>query len=72
MRTDNPATGFRQRPETARERFLPFEEIGRLADALAADEEQRAAGIIRLCMLTGARLGEWAAPRESDSEEAAI
>lgn len=58
MRSDNPATGFRKRPETARERFLSFEEIGRLADALARDEDQRAAGIIRLCMLTGARLGE--------------
>ena len=58
MRSDNPATGFRKRPETARERFLSFDEIGRLADALADDEDQRAAGIIRLCMLTGARLGE--------------
>jgi integrase len=58
MRTDNPATSFRKRPETARERFLSFDEIGRLADALANDEDQRTAGIIRLCMLTGARLGE--------------
>jgi integrase len=58
MRTDNPATAFRKRPETARERFLSFEEIQRLADALCADPDQRAAGIIRLCMLTGARLGE--------------
>jgi len=58
MRTDNPATSFRKRPETARERFLSFEEIQRLADALCADPDQRAAGIIRLCMLTGARCGE--------------
>ncbi|MDZ4138300.1 MAG: site-specific integrase [Erythrobacter sp.] len=58
MRTDNPATAFRKRPETARERFLSFEEIQRLADALCADPDQRAAGIIRLCMLTGARCGE--------------
>jgi integrase len=58
MRTDNLAIGFRKRPETARERFLSFDEIGRLAEALAKDEDQRAAGIIRLCMLTGARLGE--------------
>jgi integrase len=57
MRTDNPATSFRKRPETARERFLSFEEIQRLADALCADPDQRA-GIIRLCMLTGARCGE--------------
>ena len=58
IRTDNPATSFRKRPETARERFLSFEEIQRLADALCADPDQRAAGIIRRCMLTGARCGE--------------
>ena len=53
MRTDNPATSFRKRPETARERFHSLDEIQRLADALCADPDQRAAGIIRLCMLTG-------------------
>jgi len=58
MRPDNPATSFRKRPEMARERFLSFDEIQRLADALCADPDQRAAGIIRLCMLTGARCGE--------------
>ena len=58
MRTDNPATSFRKRPETARERFLSFDEIQRLADALCAATDQRAAGIIRLCMLTGACCGE--------------
>ncbi len=58
MRTDNPATSFRKRPETARERFLSFDEIQRLADALCADHDQRAAGIIRLCMLTSACCGE--------------
>ena len=58
MRTDDPATSFRKRPETARERFLSFDEIQRLADALCADPDQRAAGIIRLCMLTGTRYGE--------------
>ena len=58
MRTDNPATAFRKRPETARERFLSFDEIQRLADVLDDDHEQRSARIIRLCMLTGARVGE--------------
>jgi integrase len=57
-REDNPASGFRRRIETARERFLTHEEIGRLAQALDGAEDQRAAGIIRLCMLTGARVGE--------------
>ena len=57
-RTDNPATGFKKRVETARERFLSQEEIGRLAEVLDAAEDQRAAGIIRICMLTGSRVGE--------------
>jgi len=58
MRTDNPAMGFRRRVETERERYLSMEEISRLGDALQAAEDQRAATIVRMCMLTGARLGE--------------
>ena len=57
-RDDNPAMGFRRRMETPRERYLSQEEIARLAAALDAAEDARAAGIIRLCMLTGARVGE--------------
>ena len=58
MRPDNPASGFRRRIETERERFLTLDEIARLAKALTIAKDQRAADIIRLCMLTGARLGE--------------
>ena len=57
-REDNPASAFRRRIENERERFLTPEEIGRLAKSLDAATDQRAAGIIRLCMLTGARSGE--------------
>jgi integrase len=57
-RTDNPAAGFKKRPETARERFLSLAEIARLAEVLDAAQDQRAASIIRICMLTGARVGE--------------
>ena len=57
-RDDNPATGFRRRMETPRERYLSHEEIACLATALDVAEDDRAAGIIRLCMLTGARVGE--------------
>lgn len=57
-REDNPASAFRRRIENERERFLTPEEISRLAKALDAAADQRAAGIIRLCMLTGARSGE--------------
>lgn len=58
MRADNPAEAFRRRMETERERFLSIEEITRLGDALHAAEDQRGAAIVRMCMLTGARLGE--------------
>lgn len=58
MRADNPAAKFRKLPEAARESFLSPEEVTRLAAALQKAEDQRAADIIRLCMLTGARLGE--------------
>lgn len=58
MRPDNPAQAFRRRIETERERFLSIDEITRLGDALQTAEDQRAAGIVRMCMLTGARLGE--------------
>lgn len=57
-RDDNPAAGFRMRIENSRERFLSPEELSRLAVALDHAEDQRAAGIIRMCMLTGARVGE--------------
>ena len=58
IRTDNPAQAFRRRAETERERFLSIDEISRLGEALQAADDQRAAGIVRMCMLTGARLGE--------------
>lgn len=58
MCADNPANGFRKREEQERERFLSPEEIGRLSEALANAADQRGASIVRMCLLTGARLGE--------------
>ena len=58
MRTDNPAQGFHKRTENARERFLSLEEINRLSEALENSEDRRGADVIRLCLLTGSRLGE--------------
>ena len=57
-RSDNPAQGFHRRIEHARERFLSPEELVRLAAVLDTAEDQRAASIIRMCMLIGARVGE--------------
>lgn len=62
-RADNPAQGFHRRIEHARERFLSPEELTRLAAVLDKAEDQRAASIIRMCMLTGARVGEVRAAR---------
>jgi integrase len=57
-RADNPAQGFHRRIEQARERFLGPEELTRIAAVLDNAEDQRGAAIIRMCMLTGARVGE--------------
>jgi len=65
-RADNPAQGFHRRIENARERFLNPEELVRLAAVLDSAEDQRAAAIIRLCMLTGARVGEVRTARFED------
>lgn len=46
------------RIENSREGFLSHEGLARPATALDHGEDQHAAGIIRMCMLTGARVGE--------------
>jgi len=56
-RADNPAQGFHRRIEEARERFLGPEELTRIAAVLDSAKDQRGAAIIRICMLTGARVG---------------
>jgi integrase len=58
MRTDNPAIGFARNVENEREVFLSLEQIDRLAAALDAHENQRAADVVRFILLTGARKGE--------------
>lgn len=71
MRDDNPAEGFLRRAETERERFLSLEEVYRLANALAAAEDQRGAALVRMCMLTpaSARFG-WRGSSSSISTSA--
>jgi len=58
MRTDNPAIGFARNVENEREVFLSLKQIDRLAAALDAHENQRAADVVRFILLTGARKGE--------------
>lgn len=58
LRTDNPATGVERFPEDKRTRYLSAEEIGRLTRALAEYQDERAANVVRLCLLTGCRRGE--------------
>ena len=65
-RRDNPAQKFHQRTENSRERFLSLEEIERLAAALDCAEDQRGSAIIRMCMLTGSRVGEVRTARFED------
>jgi integrase len=58
MRSDNPAAEFHRNVENEREVFLTPDQIGRLAAAIDAHENQRAADVVRLILLTGARKGE--------------
>jgi len=58
MRTDNPAKGIERNPENKRTRYLSGEEILKLTEALGKIEDQQAANVVRLLLLTGARSGE--------------
>ncbi|TGT42628.1 site-specific integrase [Mesorhizobium sp. M8A.F.Ca.ET.165.01.1.1] len=57
-RTDNPAKGIERNDEQKRHRYLSPAELAKLTEALAKQEDQQAANIIRLLLLTGARRGE--------------
>jgi integrase len=63
MRTDNPAKGVERNAETKRKRYATPAELERLLDALDQHEDQQAANIFRLCLLTGCRVGEAMAAR---------
>ncbi|HEV2596245.1 MAG TPA: tyrosine-type recombinase/integrase [Sphingomicrobium sp.] len=65
-RSDNPAKGVERNTEQKRTRYLTAEEMSRLTGALAKHEDQQAANIIRLLLLTGARRGEAQAARWAD------
>jgi len=55
---ENPAAGLSAGPDVKRSRYLSDEEVKRLVDALAVDENQSAAQAILLILLTGARRNE--------------
>ncbi len=57
-RTDNPAKGVERNQEHKRQRYLSADELTRLTVALADHDDQQAANIVRLLLLTGARRGE--------------
>jgi integrase len=62
-RIDNPAKGIERNVEEKRQRYLSGRELERLTAALAKHDDQQAANILRLLMLTGARRGEVQAAR---------
>lgn len=62
-RTDNPARGIERNDEPKRHRYLSVAELAGLTKALAEHDDQQAANIIRLLLLTGARRNEVQAAR---------
>jgi integrase len=63
---DNPAKGLTRNAEHRRERFLNASELDALLDALDRLEDNQAAQIFRLLLLTGARRGEVLSMRWQD------
>ncbi|TIQ46805.1 MAG: DUF4102 domain-containing protein [Mesorhizobium sp.] len=57
-RPDNPAKGVERNDEQKRHRYLSPAELAKLPEALTKLEDQQAANIFRLLLLTGARRGE--------------
>jgi integrase len=66
MRDDNPCRGVERYGEDKRERYLAPDEIVRLSAALDVHPERQTADIVRLLLLTGARLGEVLQARWAD------
>jgi integrase len=58
LRVDNPCKGIERNHEHQRKRYLRPDELARLMKALAEDQNQQAADVIRLLLLTGARRSE--------------
>lgn len=57
-RSDNPVRGIPRFHEDKRERWLTVDELRRIDIALDAYPDQRAANVIRMLLMTGAREGE--------------
>jgi len=54
----NPCRGIERNREDSRRRYASNNELERLMVVLAKDQNQQAADIIRICLLTGCRVGE--------------
>jgi integrase len=62
-RTDNPCRGIQRNEEHPRENYLDGDKLDRLTKVLAVYPDRRAANIVKLALLTGARRGELFAAR---------
>jgi integrase len=65
-RADNPARGIERNQEHARRRYLSTDELTRLTKALDEHPDRQAADVVRLLLLTGARVGETLQARWGD------
>lgn len=65
-RPDNPAIGVQRNHEEKRHRYLSPKELASLTAALAEHDDQQAANIVRMLLLTGARRGETQAMKWAD------
>jgi integrase len=65
-RPDNPVRGIKRYDEQKRDRWLNNDELKRLSAALHAHPNRRAANVVILQLLTGARMGEVLSSKKAD------
>jgi integrase len=65
-RSDNPTKSVERNPEAKRKRYLSADELTRLTRSLAEHPNRQVANIVRMLLLTGARVGEVRSMRWAD------
>ncbi len=72
MRDKNPCRGIQRNIEAKRKRYLSGDELARLTAALTSHPDQQVANVIRICLLTGCRIGEALSMRWADISQTEV
>ena len=71
-RSDNPTKSVERNPEAKRKRYLSADQLTRLTRLLAEHPNRQVANIVRMLLLTGARVGEVRSMRWADISDGVL